>query len=443
MRVKGVGDVKFVKNQNASLLSVVGVMNLASHEVFGVLLLEMPLWGFKTWKYKYKENEHKKIFKGWLVVESKKMGQPCQEDLSTEETRETEAKNLSFSKGMKYIQRHSLALEVEDQMARVDIEEEEFHDKQPNMSGSDGEQGFGNSNYWISKVKVVEIHTQHVLLKNSLYYLAQRKFTGRSIQDAEALAVEPKTSTAERLQYICEKKTTRGRIEQQQITDSMYYLAAEEVYRENAEAFVLNELNLYIKDELHSGFGSEVEVAKEDVETITGQITTTSEVQLRGRKLQGKTKQQKLLKSWRFKYNHIAVLRDNKTRNSMHHVALTTPQSRTFMYITVRQRDQSLFVVTWCEFRKHSSVVWHQWRTKTRQESELCCMNQRVAGEDLLHCWSWFQVSCLDSIEDVNNKHKLCGQSFSNRGDLIQEKRCHVIRLLHGNRAIKDGKANE
>ncbi|KAH0934967.1 hypothetical protein HID58_012084 [Brassica napus] len=54
----GVGDVKFVKNQNASLLSVVGVMNLAGHEV-----LEMQECFYKTCKDKYKKIEHKECSK--------------------------------------------------------------------------------------------------------------------------------------------------------------------------------------------------------------------------------------------------------------------------------------------------------------------------------------------------------------------------------------------
>ncbi|KAF3577910.1 hypothetical protein DY000_02028794 [Brassica cretica] len=58
MRVIGVGDVKFVKNQNASLLSVVGVMKLAGHEV-----LEMQECFYKTWKDKYKKIEHKECSK--------------------------------------------------------------------------------------------------------------------------------------------------------------------------------------------------------------------------------------------------------------------------------------------------------------------------------------------------------------------------------------------
>lgn len=56
----------------------------------------MQLWGFKTWKYKYKESEHKKIFKSWLVEESKRIGQSRQEDLSNEETREIEAEISVF-----------------------------------------------------------------------------------------------------------------------------------------------------------------------------------------------------------------------------------------------------------------------------------------------------------------------------------------------------------
>ena len=63
MRVIGVGDVKFVKNQNASLLSVVGVMNLAGHEV-----LEMQECFYKTWKDKYKKIEHKECSKSWFVL---------------------------------------------------------------------------------------------------------------------------------------------------------------------------------------------------------------------------------------------------------------------------------------------------------------------------------------------------------------------------------------
>lgn len=110
-------------------------------------------------------------------------------------------------------------MEVEDHMVRIDNEEAEFHDKQPIVPGSDGEHGLGGSNYRISRVKIMEICTQHVLLK-----------------------------------------------------DNMYYFAAEEVYSENAEAFV------------------------------------------------------------------------------MPHVLLTTPKSCMFSYITVRQRNKLLFVVTWCEF---------------------------------------------------------------------------------------------
>ena len=63
MRVIGVGDVKFVKNQNASLLSVVGVMKLAGHEV-----LEMQECFYKTWKDKYKKIEHKECSKSWFVL---------------------------------------------------------------------------------------------------------------------------------------------------------------------------------------------------------------------------------------------------------------------------------------------------------------------------------------------------------------------------------------
>ncbi|CAF2134096.1 unnamed protein product [Brassica rapa] len=77
-------------------------------------------------------------------------------------------------------------MEVEDHMVRIDNEEAEFHDKQPIVPGSDGEHGLGGSNYRISRVKIMEICTQHVLLK-----------------------------------------------------DNMYYFAAEEVYSENAEAFVM------------------------------------------------------------------------------------------------------------------------------------------------------------------------------------------------------------
>ena len=63
MRVIGVGDVQFVKNENASLLSVVGVMNLAGHEV-----LEMQEFFYKTWKDKYKKIEHKECSKSWFVL---------------------------------------------------------------------------------------------------------------------------------------------------------------------------------------------------------------------------------------------------------------------------------------------------------------------------------------------------------------------------------------
>ena len=63
MRVIGVGDVKFVENQNASLLSVVGVMNFAGHEV-----LEMEECFYKTWKDKYKKIEHKECSKSWFVL---------------------------------------------------------------------------------------------------------------------------------------------------------------------------------------------------------------------------------------------------------------------------------------------------------------------------------------------------------------------------------------
>lgn len=330
MRVIGVA------NQNASLLSVVGVMNLASHKVFEVVLLEMQEWFSKTCKYMCMKREQKEctsLHKG-TVEESMEIGQSLQEDLSSEDTRE--GSHLYFYREKKYIQSSQFSvLEDEDQMVQIDIEEKEFHDKQPHVSGSDGKQGLGSSNYWISKIEVVEIHTQHVLLK-----------------------------------------------------DSLYYLAAEKVYRERVETLGLTELKLHLKNGLHSVFGSDIEVAKQDDqpsifvvshgEAITWETTTTSKaetirhlfenMQLRGRKMQRKIKQQKLLKSWRFKFKNIAAPRYNKTRNDMIHVALTSSQSLTLEYRTIGRRSRLLSLTNWCECRQHSSVVWHQWRTKTSQK---------------------------------------------------------------------------
>ncbi|CAN7120577.1 unnamed protein product [Brassica rapa subsp. narinosa] len=76
-------------------------------------------------------------------------------------------------------------MEVEDHMVRIDNEEAEFHDKQPIVPGSDGEHGLGGSNYRISRVKIMEICTQHVLLKDNMYYFAAEVYS----ENAEAFVM--------------------------------------------------------------------------------------------------------------------------------------------------------------------------------------------------------------------------------------------------------------